>query len=72
MVWFVQTLGQFVAVYLSNEANKPTESEQWEFWREFVGVYHGLPDLWKVKSDGYKDQIKKDTAYKIGQVYARK
>jgi Alcohol dehydrogenase transcription factor Myb/SANT-like. len=28
-------------------------------------VHRGLPDVWKVKSDGYKDRIKKDTAYKI-------
>ena len=63
---------QFVAVYLSNMANETTEDEQREFWREVIGVYRVLPALWKVKSDGYKDQIKKDTAYKIGQVYARK
>jgi Alcohol dehydrogenase transcription factor Myb/SANT-like. len=67
MVRFVQTLGQstpvpqFVAVYLSNMANKTTEDEK----REFIGVYRGLPDAWKVKSDGYKDRIKKDTAYKM-------
>ena len=30
----------------------------------FIGVYRGLPDVWKVKSDDYKDRIK-DTAYKI-------
>ena len=36
-----------------------------EFWREFIGVYRVLPDVWKVKSDDYKDRIKKDTAYKI-------
>jgi len=46
-------------------ANNTTEDEQREFWREFIGVYRGLPDVWKVKSDGYKDRIKKDTAYKI-------
>ena len=45
--------------------NKKTEDEQWEFWREFIGVYRGLPDVWNIKSDGYKDRIKKDTAYKI-------
>ena len=67
MVRFVQTLcqstpaPQFVAVYLSNTANKTTEDEQ----REFIVVYRDLPDVWKVKSDGYKDRIKKETAYKI-------
>ena len=67
MVRFVPTLGQstpapqFVAVYLSNMANKTTEDEQRKFWREFIGVYRGLPDVWKVKNDGYKDRIKKDT-----------
>ena len=40
---------------------KTTEDEQ----REFIGVYRGLPDVWKVKTDGYKDRIKKDKAYKI-------
>ena len=45
MVRIVQTLGQstpapqFVAVYLSNMANKTTEDEQREFWREFIVVY---------------------------------
>ena len=54
MVRFVQTLGQstsaprFVAVYLSNMA---TEDEQRKFWREFIGVYSDLPDVWKVKSE---------------------
>ena len=71
MVRFVQTLGQstsapqFVALYLSNMANDTTEDGQREFWREFIGVYHGLPDVWKVKNDGYKDRIKEDTVYKI-------
>ena len=46
---------------LLHMTNKTTEDEQ----REFIGVYRGLPDVWKVKSDGYKDRIKKDTAYKI-------
>jgi hypothetical protein len=36
---------QFVAVYLSNMANKTTEDEQREFWREFIGVYRGLPEM---------------------------
>ena len=67
MVQFLQTLGQstpapqFVAVYLFHMPNKATEDEQ----QEFIGVHRGLPDVWKVKSDGYKDRIKKDTAYKI-------
>ena len=42
-------------------ANKTTEDEQ----REFIGVYRGLPDVWKVKSDDYKDRIKKDKAHKV-------
>ena len=28
-------------------------------------MYRGLPDVWKVKSDSYKDINKKDAAYKI-------
>ena len=35
------------------------------FGESLIGVYRGLPDVWKVKTDGYKDRIKKDTAYKI-------
>ena len=67
MVRFLQTLNQstlcpqFVAVYLSNMTNNTMEDEQ----REFIGVYRGLPDVWKVKRDGYTDRTKKDTVYKI-------
>ena len=71
MVRFVQTLGQstpapqFVAVYLSNMQNKTTEDEKREFWRELIGGYRCLPDVLKVKSDGYKDRNEKEAAYKI-------
>lgn len=46
-------------------ANKTTDDEQRELWREFIAVYRDLPDVWKVKSDGYKDRNRKDAAYKI-------
>ena len=36
--------------------------EQRLFWREFIGVYRGLPVVWKAKSDGYKDRNKKEAA----------
>lgn len=34
-----------------------------EFWRESISLYRELPELWKIKSDKYKNRILKDIAY---------
>jgi hypothetical protein len=34
-----------------------------ELWWEFIQLYWSLPDLWKVKSDMYKNRNLKDAVY---------
>jgi hypothetical protein len=38
-------------------------TENKEFWWEFVQLYRSLPELWKVKSDVYKNGSLKDAGY---------
>ncbi|XP_049542545.1 uncharacterized protein LOC125955454 [Anopheles darlingi] len=38
------------------------ESEK-QFIKEFIQLYRECPEVWKVKSDGYKDRNKRDQAY---------
>ncbi|XP_014274672.1 uncharacterized protein [Halyomorpha halys] len=33
------------------------------FWREFFNMYRNLPELWKVKSEVYRNRNMKDAAY---------
>lgn len=40
-----------------------TKNENKIFWLEFIALYHELPELWKVKSEVYKNRIKKNAAY---------
>lgn len=37
--------------------------EDRELWCEFFLLYQELPELWKVKSEVYKNRNKKDAAY---------
>ncbi|XP_022906143.2 uncharacterized protein [Onthophagus taurus] len=34
-----------------------------DFWSEFINLYRQLPEVWKVKSDVYKNRNKKNVAY---------
>ena len=40
----------------------PSKDEK-KFTLELIDVYHGLPELWKVKSKEYSDRDKKEAAY---------
>lgn len=40
----------------------PSRDER-KFTLELIGVYQGLPELWKVKTKDYSDRDKKDAAY---------
>lgn len=35
------------------------------FWKEFFNVYRQLPELWKVKSDAYRNRMKRRRGYAI-------
>lgn len=37
--------------------------ENKQFWIEFIEIYHHSPELWKLRSDEYKNKRLKDQAY---------
>ncbi|XP_053946426.1 uncharacterized protein LOC128863026 [Anastrepha ludens] len=41
---------------MASRANK-------EIWKEFFEVYRSYPEIWKIKSEEYKNKIKKNAAY---------
>ncbi|ETN67644.1 hypothetical protein AND_000535 [Anopheles darlingi] len=41
------------------------KDEDRAFWREFIGLYRRLPDLWNGNSNGYLDRNKREASYKI-------